>query len=173
MKLINKNDIVCVDGLLTDMRTDEILDVSDRLVYEVNEIFEIRDFNQFLLDNEDAILAAKKPVVYEPEKKKPARLVSGKTVATPLADAEKVKAEAIAAEWLTARTVEDVDQHLSRYRALALWFEQNYVTARVAEKKPAAFTDDIFDLTSADVIAIVEKFHDPKVAKLRSLVEIA
>lgn len=172
MKLIKKSDLEYTAGYLTDARTGEVVDLS-HLAREYNELMDVRELLEFVETHKTEILNAGQPVVFTPAASpEPAVIKSGRTVSTPAKDEAELKAKAIAEEWLLVQNVADIDRHLARYRNLAKWFDTEVVPHKSTDSLPTRFNGDIRDLTEADVVAIVARFHDPEIVKLREAVQI-
>jgi hypothetical protein len=176
MKLITKNDLDLVDGVLVEAETGEVV-AFNKLADEFNELIEIDNFNKFLIEKKDEIIATKGKVdivTYHAVEKKEPTLVSDKRskLETPVLDAELKTAEARAEEFLNIQSCQDINHTLHRYVQLAAWFETDYVTFKPTEARPLRFNGDILSLTKEDVVAMVEKMHDPEIMNLKSLVHI-
>jgi hypothetical protein len=172
MKLIDKKDILFMDGMLIDP-DNQVIWMPD-LQDEINEIADLAELISFVGANDLEIKAAVdgKPIKFTPAKKEAPRIVTGKTVPTPLNDEFNEKAQARAEEWLSAQQFSDVDAHLGRYSSIAKFLAKDYVLVSGQEYSHAAFKIDPLGLTEAFVIATVQAYHDPAVRKLINGVQI-
>lgn len=173
MKMLDKNDIVFVNGHLVD--PDGNIVNLPSLADEFNEVVEMAEFIEFVDANESAILNQTEAVVYTPTKHNERPVIkSGKTMATPLMDADKAVKVALAEEFLGTQLFRDVDNHLARYRNLAIWFANDNIIygGDRASGHLAKFNDDILEWDEGNIVATVERWYDADFTKLRNQVKI-
>ena len=174
MKLIKKADVRLVDGYLLD--TDGELIVNNKLAEELNELEEIKDLLSFLDANKEDIEAELKPVVFHPTRYDKRPVLRSKTeVPTPLRDAEIEHAKALAEEFLDFQVGKDINDHLLHYSEVAKWLAEEYIlvgTGATAQVAPNRINRKDLDFTEAEVVGIVEAYHDPETSHLRSRVTI-
>lgn len=173
MRIIQKKDLGLIDGFLVDQQGNVI--TMPNLAAQANEVMELIELIAFVKKNKKDILASKpgKRVEFVPSSKVvPPVLKSGKIVKTPLNDAAEAEAKARALEFLDKKNVENIDEHLSRYFALAKWFNQDYIEYTDKDAGIAKFVGDFLKLTEKDVVTAVEQYHDEEIRDLIKLVNI-
>lgn len=174
MKLIQKASLVFVAGMLV-ASDDRVVPVTHALLDNVNDLADMAELVEFVTKNAKAIKASAKnePVEFTPFSKKAPHFESGVVVATPLADEEKAKAEALAAEFLNVKDADKVDDNLRRYDALAEFMAEDHILVREGtDAAPYEFKINPLEITENFVLETVAAYADRDNQKLIRAIKI-
>jgi hypothetical protein len=175
VKLVLKKDLRVHDGWLVDADNNVI--PAAILADEVNSIHTLAAHVEFAKAHKEEIekLAKGEKIEFvRPEVSSPKPLTTGITVATPLKDAAKAEAEALANEWLAKQSVDDADEMLKKFKTLATWLELDYILLDPTDEvwTSSKFLVDPLTITRGFVVDTVVAYCDPDVRKLVNSVAI-